>query len=94
MPNLIIISFKMWLMPACETEVTRGINLILKCFIICFKNLKILKTKIYKDKRGYLKEVYKIIVKDIVPQEEKLFTKNYYPEKKEILLYLVLCSKA
>ena len=44
---------------------------------------------------SYLKAEYKIIVKDIVPQEEKLFSKIYYPEKKEFLLsdYLPLETK-
>ncbi|SVC27115.1 uncharacterized protein METZ01_LOCUS279969, partial [marine metagenome] len=71
-----------------------------------FPSLEEFSTKIYNKIRinnritylslcSYLKEEYKIIVKDIVPQEEKLFSKIYYPEKKEFLLsdYLSLETK-
>jgi len=34
----------------------------------------------------YLKEKHKILVKDIIPQEKKPFSKIYYPEKKEFHL--------
>ena len=60
-----------------------------------YNKIKINNRITYLSLCGYLKEVYKIIVKDIVPQEEKLFTKIYYPEKKEFLLsdYLSLETK-
>ena len=35
---------------------------------------------------SYLKEEYKILVRDIIPEEDKPFTKMYYPEKKELHL--------
>ena len=35
---------------------------------------------------SYLKEEYKILVRDIIPKEDKPFTKIYYPEKKELHL--------
>ena len=60
-----------------------------------YNKIKINNRITYLSLCSYLKEVYKIIVKDIVPQEEKLFTKIYYPEKKEFLLsdYLSLETK-
>ena len=60
-----------------------------------YNKIKINNRITYLSLCSYLKEAYKIIVKDIVPQEEKLFTKIYYPEKKEFLLsdYLSLETK-
>ena len=60
-----------------------------------YNKIKINNRITYLSLCSYLKEEYKIIVKDIVPQEEKLFSKIYYPEKKEFLLsdYLSLETK-
>ena len=60
-----------------------------------YNKIKINNRITYLSLCSYLKEEYKIIVKDIVPQEKKLFSKIFYPEKKEFILsdYLSLETK-